>query len=346
MKIVYLFPNINQIKSANRIQTQKFSKAMADKLGRNFVFISANGYEDNSWHIQIKYHFNKAQTIQFIFHIIKRKLIVDSDTLYIRDYKLLKIMLFLKKIGFISNNIIFEVHEIPQKQAILKSILQSNRLVAISQTSKNKLIKLGYQEKSILVAHDGFDTNEQIFKIENSLIDSLNPNNTIVYTGSYSNWKNIEFIIEIANNLGNINFLFVGLDKSKLLHCNISSNIYFLDYVEHKYIYSILNRFNYAILSLNMNYEISNYTSPLKLFEYLSSGLTIFVPNVENIKEIIEDGYNGYLYEFNIAKTSKLISKIIDEKKIFKKELIKESVKKYSWTKRADLVSKWIIEND
>ena len=197
-----------------------------------------------------------------------------------------------------------------------------------------------------MVAHDGFDTNEQIFKIENSLIDSLNPNNTIVYTGSYSNWKNIEFIIEIANNLGNINFLFIGLDKSKLFHCNISSNIYFLDYVEHKYIYSILNRFNYAILSLNMNYEISNYTSPLKLFEYLSSGLTIFVPNVENIQEIIQDEYNGYLYEFDIEKTSKLISKIIDEKKIFKKELIKESVKKYSWTKRADLVSKWIIEND
>ena len=66
----------------------------------------------------------------------------------------------------------------------------------------------------------------------------------------------------------------------------------------------------------------------------------------EKIKEIIEDGYNGYLYEFNIAKTSKLISKIIDEKKILKKDLLKESVKKYSWIKRADLVSEWIIEND
>ena len=98
MKIVYLFPNNNKEKTANRIQTIKFTNAMANVLENKFLFISGNGYRQNRWHIQLKYLFNRFHTLQFLFFVLLKKYITQNDILYIRDYKLLKYISFLKKI--------------------------------------------------------------------------------------------------------------------------------------------------------------------------------------------------------------------------------------------------------
>lgn len=346
MKIVYLFPNNNKEKTANRIQTIKFTNAMANVLENKFLFISGNGYRQNRWHIQLKYLFNRFHTLQFLFFVLLKKYITQNDILYIRDYKLLKYISFLKKIKILTNNIVCEVHDIPKDEVILKLMLKSSKLIAISKPLKEKLVCIGYDPKNTFIAHDGFDNNEKLYSVNSSVINRLDSHNTIVYTGGYQSWKNIEFIIQIANRLKEVNFLFIGLDKTKVSDCLLSDNIYFVDYLEHKFIHGILHRFDYAILSLNMNYEIANYTSPLKLFEYLSAGLTVFAPNVENIKEIIQSDKNGYLYDFDLVHASQMIEYIIFQKKKLNKDLIKNSVVEYSWINRARNISKWLLNND
>lgn len=345
VRIVYLFPNKNKSKTANRIQSTKFANAMWAILQDNFLFISGVGYEHNKWHIQFRYLFSKGRTLQFLFLVFKKKLIQKDDILYIRDYKLMQYIYFLKKIKCIANNIVCEVHDIPENKNILKSMLHSNKLIAISDGLKNALINFGYKSSNILVSHSGFDTNKEKFCIDSATINTLDKNKTIVYIGGYQSWKNIEFIIEMANSLKDINFLFIGLEQINLKHCLITDNIFFIKYIEHKYIYSILCRFKYAILSLNMHYEISNYTSPLKLFEYLSAGLTVFVPNIKNMSEIIQHSYNGYLYDFNLESAVKLIRNVVFRHDIIDKNLIKDSVKDFSWENRANKISKWLLEN-
>ena len=346
MKLIYLFPNAFAKKSANRIQTLNFVYALDNQLSNSFLFISGSGYtqdvlnglginQKSKNHIEINFKYQKGITIQFVYKLFQLGIFkVNDNILYMRDYKLLLILSKLKKYGLIKNQFIFELHEVPELK-ILNALKSVDKLVCISKAIYEDL-PISLQNKPYSIAHDGFNSHH-LESQDKSLID-FDEGKTILYIGTYQEWENIEYIVKLAKILKNINFLLIGVEREKLkeqVFDNIS-NIKFIDYVEHKEIYNILQKTEYAIYTLNPEFSIAKYTSPLKLFEYLSFGITVFAPNYSSIKEVLEDKKNAYLYDIdNIEETANLIKNILNNNQILDGNIVKQSVKQYSWDERA-----------
>ena len=353
MKLIYLFPNDFATKSANRIQTLNFAYALDNQLSDNFLFISGSGYtqdvlnglginEKSKNHIEIDFTYKKGITIQFVYKLFQLGIFkANNNILYMRDYKLLLILSKLKKYGLVKNQLIFELHEVPELK-ILNALKSVDKLVCISKAIYEDL-PVSLQNKPYSIAHDGFNSHH-LESQDNSLID-FDEGKTILYIGTYQEWKNIEYIVKLAKILKEVNFLLIGIEKEKIKESmdHDLSNINFIDYVEHKEIYKILQKTKYAIYTLNPKFSIAKYTSPLKLFEYLSFGITVFAPNYLSIKEVLEDKKNAYLYDMDdIDKTAKLIKNIINNNQILDKNKVQKSIKQYSWDERARKVKSFV----
>jgi glycosyltransferase involved in cell wall biosynthesis len=355
LKLIYLFPNSFVEKSANRIQATNFAYALFSQSDEGkFFFITGDNYTKenlekvgikmkNKNHIEIKFRFKRLKTIQYLLKIFQLKIIDKDSIFYIRDYLLLKLLYLLSKLGIVKNKIIFELHEVPRDKYILKCLSIANKFVAISSAIKNDITKvMDINENDILVAHDGFRYENTLLKNNSDVDDILKllDEDTIVYIGTYQEWKNIEFIIEIAKILKDIKFILIGVDKSKVKNYNRDIfNVYFIEYVDHKYISNILDKTIYAFYSVNPNYSIAKYTSPLKLFEYLSHGITVFAPSFESINEVLTDKYNAYLYDINdVTNASQIVHEIVKNKITLDKNIVIDSIEEFSWMNRAKKV--------
>lgn len=347
-KIIYLFPNPYG-KSANKIQTVNFAYALDKKLAGDFLFITGKGYTDkvlnnlnisqkSSQHIELDLKYKKGRALQYIYQIFKQKLVRANDILYIRDNKIFKLLTLLKRFKLIENQIVFELHEI--NSDLLNNLSYADKIVTISNALREDLPE-HLQNKPILVAHDGFNRRKAktLANDDASTYMGYNTSNTIFYVGTYRDWKNIEFIVELANLLPKVNFVLIGMDKNELQVNAIPENLFIIKHLTHKEVYELLSKVKYAIHTLHPDFSISKYTSPLKLFEYLSAGLTVFAPKYPSIEEIITHNENGYLYNiYDAEDAAKLIQDTIENKLTLNKKKVKESVKNYSWDKRAERV--------
>ena len=52
-----------------------------------------------------------------------------------------------------------------------------------------------------------------------------------------------------------------------------------------------------AAVDIALQSEVTSYSSPLKLFDYMAAGKAIVAPRRQNIIEIINDGVTGILFE-------------------------------------------------
>ena len=64
--------------------------------------------------------------------------------------------------------------------------------------------------------------------------------------------------------------------------------------------------------------DISKYTSPLKIFDFMKAGKLILCSDIKVIKEILNNNYNAILIK-NYTNKDTWIKKIIQIKKNFKK---------------------------
>jgi glycosyltransferase involved in cell wall biosynthesis len=122
-------------------------------------------------------------------------------------------------------------------------------------------------------------------------------------------------------------------------------NVKFFEYVTYNNIPKILNNYNIALMPLqnkilarSHNLEISRYISPLKMFDYLSSGKILIASNLKAYDHILKNNENSFLLSNkNISTWKNLIQKIINNPNNFIKIKVNaiSTAKKYSWENRA-----------
>ena len=288
----------------------------------------------------------------------KSKIKRNFLTLLLFTYKLLKFIKINKNphliisrsvipallLSIFGEKILLEIHTEPKGLTkIIFFILRSlnfNKNLKFILIHKNLNKKLKLKDKSFITLDDCVDLRD--FKHKNEKMNSC------VYTGSFVKGKGVETIINIASKLPNINFTLYGNIKTldKNLHKDIlkKKNIIFNDFVNYKEITKILpeNRillmpYEEKVGVLIDNLDVSDYISPLKLFDYLASGSVIIASKKDAYSHILKNKYNCFLAEstdpiewVNIINT--VLSETEMVKKIQKNSI--ESVKTYSWLNR------------
>ena len=254
-----------------------------------------------------------------------------------------------------SKKCVIEFHDIPPflSRLIFKlGLMISGKTACFAVTNKlseDLFHKFGKVKnlKKIDTLHDGVDLIK--FK-NNKIIENSTP--LLTYCGSLSKSKGIDLIINSAKYIKNVEFLIIGGLKvdvdhyKKIANENGVKNINFIGQVNYSDVPNLLNKSDILLLpSSAKNIKARNYTSAMKLFEYMSIGKPIIASNIPSNTEILENNLNCLLFEPDNPKSMvEKINTLINDKELNKK-ITKNSSKlaiKYSWTERSKKMIKRI----
>ena len=174
---------------------------------------------------------------------------------------------------------------------------------------------------------------------------------TCVYVGSFFEGKGIEQIIRLAAKNKKINFHIYG-EKKYLNYEIISKNIRVFNHIPYKKIPEILSKYHVALMPYQNRVKgrssiwIEKYMSPLKMFDYLASGLLIIATDLRVYNHIMKHNYNCKLVTLNHDDTwNHTIKNLFD--KLNKYNYLKKNAlltaTKYTWEIRAKLIFKKFI---
>ena len=367
MKILYISNSIIPSRAANSIHVMKMSQAFAN-IGHEVILLAPDRrkkYEKNVHDIYDYYGVKKNFKIKKLwypefkggafFYTLKIFLYLIINKKFNLVYG--RFLYGCYVASLLKNEVIYESHapiyeETNYGLRFFKKLIKSKyfkKLVVISHALKdiyleNKFLK----NEKIQVEHDGADKVLDLNSTIN-LLGSVN-NFKVGYVGHLHKGKGIEIIASIANKVkDDVEFHIIGGTEKdiNIWKNNINSkNVFFYGYVPHKEVSNYINAFDICLLpnqkvifaygakSTGMN--LSKFTSPLKLFEYMSHKKAIIASDLPVLKEVLNEK-NSILVEFdNKNDWIKAIEKLKStqcRKKISQQAL--SDFNHYTWKSRA-----------
>ena len=238
---------------------------------------------------------------------------------------------------------------------MLKLFLGSKYLIRLSTNSAGlaDLYKTyGVSEDKIVVAHNGVDLDnlKYLSKSEARKITNLPPDKKVViYTGNIYKGRGIETLMDAACLLPYSLFVIVGGEQQdidrykKILESRKMENFRFEGFVNQESVFNYLLSADVLVMPYTMNMTIrsgtvaSEFTSPIKLFEYLASGRPIVASSIPASMEILNENNSILVRPGDAASLAEGIRYVLDNRdksnKLSKNAL--EDVKAYTWDERA-----------
>ncbi len=291
------------------------------------------------------------QALSFSFFASIYLLFRKVDIIYSRDRFSL---FFINK-----KNVVFEAHKIP-KNLSLKGI---EKIVSISKGIKQDLIKKGVDGNKIFIAPDAIDLDD--FDIKESKQDyrkklnlPIGPSRSragkrlVLYTGHLYKWKGVETLALSSKFLDNDTIIaIVGGIKwylsnfKKFVKKNNLKNVLVLGHQDYSKIPYFLKAADCLILTGIKKSEVSKqYTSPLKMFEYMASRKPIIASDLPSIREILNEKNAILVRPDDPNDLARGIKKALQNQDLADKILQQAflDVQEYTWEKRADKIMNYL----
>ena len=367
MKIIYVGSPELFGTGASSIHVAKMVEAFADNGHDVDLILPIKKEEINKFYdyYSVKRNFNikrkfgfRAGSLRHFLHGILSIFSIYPDY----DFIVTRNITFAYIASFFFKNIIIDIHHPPinlfSKIAIRRFINSKNilKITFNSQGTLEEVVKNSDRNEKYLVCHNGVDLRQ--FKIKHdtlSIKKKYNINNDkkiITYIGNIYRGRGIEKIIDLAKDMPEFMFMIVGgsnneVDEYKRLMPDNIENIFFLGFINHKYIPEIYSISDIMLIpydddfTIKGNTDASKFSSPIKIFEHLASGKPIVASKIKSIEEILENNIDSILVNAeSLLSYKQAIKKILYDNKMYdeisKKALLKS--KKHSWKKRAEKI--------
>ncbi|MFX0073693.1 MAG: glycosyltransferase family 4 protein [Candidatus Hermodarchaeota archaeon] len=233
-------------------------------------------------------------------------------------------------------------------QIITKHIYQKilKKIICVSNSLKERLIKLNIKEEKIIVIPNGVDIN-QFKKIPNSnffnnYLNGKRNYKKVIFVGRLDAQKGVEYLIrvipDVIKEYNNVHFFILGngnlenMLKRLTKELNIGEYVTFLDMIPLEKMVEFYSSADiFCLPSIHEGF-------PLSIAEALSIGLTIVASSTEGIPEAIIENKNGFLFPpRNIPELKKKLIKALSLNDNQIKELSQNNIKlaknDYSWEK-------------
>lgn len=278
-----------------------------------------------------------------------------ADIIYSRD----ELPLFL--LSFIKKNIIYEAHT-ARFNFIIKKF---KKIITISKGLKKFYVKNGMSERKIIVAHDGVDMKDFDIKIsKRELRKNLQlPENKhiISYVGKYQTMgirKGVYELIYLLPEILKIDqeafLLLVGINKdeyeevySMFNQLEINDSFYkIMPHIRRKEVPSYLKASDVLVINYPPITHYTHYMSPLKLFEYMASGIPIVSSDLPSIREILNKKNAILVGSDNLLALAGGIKRALEDT-AFSATISKQAladVQNYTWDKRVEGILKFITK--
>ncbi len=367
MKICYLSNSAMPSKNASAIQIVKMCEAFS-QLNNEVVLITTNVFQYN--------------TSIFKFYDVKKKFILDRVKNFEKfplgiNYYFFSIFSILKSFKYkpdiyitrnffscfllvlLRKRIVIELHHgLDMESRVVRflvkylNFLNSNKIVkaiAITKNVRDYFLKYHRVKKDkFLILPSGTSIKKKYFNPKKR--NSLN----IGYLGSLYKSRGSNLIIKLAQIDNSNNYYLYGDNKNleKKNFIRSIKNLRLKNQVPYKEISKILSTMDVLIMPYTSSVtvsgdvgDITNFTSPLKLFDYLSMGKTILCSNLDVLREVVKEKKNVvFINNFeNIYAWKNEIDKIkiLNEKRLIISKNNFDLSKRYTLKNRA----KKILEN-
>lgn len=218
------------------------------------------------------------------------------------------------------------------------------KVVVISKPLKNDFEQRYGTKTNIEVHHDGSDD-----KLAISLNSVQSFNKKIGYVGSLYQGRGIELILELAKLLPSFEFHIAGGSSKEIMYYKskheVKNNVIFHGFISQKKLIKfyekvslLLMPYQEKIKTSNNGIDTSNWMSPLKLFEYMSTGLPIISSDLQSIKSVVSPDFITFAHPSDITEWKMQILEVEQLYKLKKKQAEDLKViflEKYTWDKRA-----------
>ena len=211
------------------------------------------------------------------------------------------------------------------------------KIIVISQAFKKILSN---QNISSVVLPDGSDPEDfKKKKLKNKI-------KNIYYFGSFYRGRGIELIIDISKKMKNkIFYLYGNKNNFKI---DSTKNMKIFNFINYSKLTKEIKKADlllmpYSLKSVSVgsykNDDTSKVASPLKMFEYLSTGIPILSSNLPVLREVLIDKHNCLIVKNNNLNEWIKNINIIDKNFMLRKKIKKNAIKtakKYSWDSRVE----------
>lgn len=197
------------------------------------------------------------------------------------------------------------------------------------------------------VDYDHFRNIDNSFKFEKEFNEIINNKKPIIgYYGALASWFDYEMVKNLAKEKPDYNIVLIGIkyddtfDKANL---NEYSNIYFLGPKNYDVLTNYASHFDVCTIPFLIN-DITQATSPLKLFEYMALGKPIVTTAMKECKK-----YESVM----IAKSQNEFVTLIDKALEINKQhnehyfnLLNKEALENTWEQKALLIINLLKENE
>ncbi len=326
--------------------------------------------------LNIRMHFiwNYSFYVTCFLAILFLLLCKNIKTVYTREIGVMQLFLAFRKIGRYC--LLYEAHSIESleqkhRQKLLfdgvspddkeleriarreRNVFKNvDKLIVISNSLKTIIEKQFHIRREIAVISDGTLISKKL-----QICFSRRPHDrNIIYIGQLYPWKGVDILIKALKEIPDAILTIVGglayeedIYRLKKLaeEIGVKNRVQFKGFVPHRYIKKYLMTADVGIIPLTDNVMSRYFTSPLKMFEYMSAGVPIAASDLPTIREVLIDHENAVLVKPGDSKDlAHGIKELLDDRELANKLSKKayEDVKQYSWDMRAERIIK-VLEN-
>lgn len=297
MKVSYVINVDLNDKQARAVQVYSNALMFRKYLKSDFKCVCIGKDDEifkNLWVNNIKVESSKLRKLLFHFQAIKY--ILQTDLVYSRNLSILYLS------SMFSKKIVWEMHDglTGFNLKIFKKLKDKLKVVAISGGLQNYLIdNFNFDNKKILVAHDGvflekYDIFRNVDKKELKSKLNLPIDKTIImHTGSLYRGRGAELFEVIIKNFPELYFVQVGGSEKNIKewreYYKEFNNIHFIGHQENETLIKCQMSSDMLFLPLTKNSPIWWCTSPMKLFEYMATGVPILGSNIGSVGEVLTE---------------------------------------------------------
>lgn len=244
-----------------------------------------------------------------------------------------------------SNNIIFEQHgQAKYIQRLFIYLLRKHNSIFVG-TTKYSYINLKKINKKSILLPNAVDTD--LFKPKNTSVSS---NLVVGYAGMLETYdvdkgvfKSVKAILSLLEEV-NFNIVIIGGPENKLheirklvAKSQYKNNFTFKDRMSQSKLADEISNFDIGLVPYPKNTHMNKFASPLKMFEYLASGVVCLASDLESHTDIKFEGMNYFKNgDFNDFK--KELKSLLSNPGSLKEQkfLLAEQVYKLSINKRSE----------
>src|SRR3989338_705627 len=279
--------------------------------------------------------------ITFALALFFSRIARRGDIIYLRDYPLL--FLFSPR----RNTVAIEIHDVPRWHFIfLAALKHASRIIAITHGVKDALVALGVPAQKITVAPDAVDieafAHPESRAAARARLGLSDDKRIALYIGRIDGWKGTDTFFNAAGHLPDgIQAAVIGGDDEQIAELKVRfPHVIFLRYRPYRELADNQAAADCLVLPSTAKHEISaRFTSPLKLFSYMTSGIPIVASDIPSTREVL-GGESAYLVPPDDAEAlaKGIVEALGDPHAAAKAARAEELVRNYTWDSRAKTI--------